>query len=270
MVCGNTAPCQGAESKRRRAYSGELRIHFLTIVMSHLLFICEAAPDGAAPRNSVRAVVAKHFVIAGWTGRDAAAIRHHIRELEEIGVPAPSQVPLYYRASSSLLTQADSIEVLGTDSSGEAEPVLFFTEGQWWLTVGSDHTDRKVETYSIAVSKQMCAKPVGAVAWRWDDVAAYQDELELSSRILEGDVWVEYQRGTFAAILPLSQLVEGGPNTDAPREGSFVSCGTLGALPNHQGVGIRAALQMEVEIRDPRRHRSIVHRYSVQTLPVVS
>ncbi|MGH8804283.1 MAG: DUF2848 domain-containing protein, partial [Polaromonas sp.] len=53
-------------------------------------------------------------------------------------------------------------------------------------------------------------------------------------------------------------------------EGSFVSCGTLGALHNAQGVGIRPAAHMEIEIHDPRRQRSIVHRYAVQPLPVVA
>ena len=64
------------------------------------------------------------LVVAGWTGRDEAALRHHIEELAAIGVPRPSSVPVFYRISVANLTQADSIEVLGTDTSGEAEPVL--------------------------------------------------------------------------------------------------------------------------------------------------
>ena len=30
------------------------------------------------------------LVIAGWTGRDVAALNHHIDELKAIGVPPPS------------------------------------------------------------------------------------------------------------------------------------------------------------------------------------
>lgn len=232
-----------------------------------LTFACEA---DAASRTEMHTVAPRQFVIAGWTGRDAEAIQHHIHELQLVGVSPPSAVPLYYRASASLLTQDSSIEVLGPDSSGEAEPVLFFSAGQWWLTVGSDHTDRKVEGYSVTVSKQMCAKPVATVAWRWSDVAAYQDELELRSRIFEDGQWVDYQRGTFASILPLEALRAGAAAGAPAAEGSFVSCGTLGALKNAQGLGIRPAAQMELEIRDPRRQRSIVHRYSVQSLPVVA
>ena len=235
-----------------------------------LYFSCESvAADGTA-LASLQCVAPAHFVIAGWTGRDADAIHHHIQELELLGVPAPSTVPLYYRGSASLLTQADTIEVLGMDSSGEAEPVLFYSLGEWWLTVGSDHTDRKVETYSVTVSKQMCPKPIAKAAWRWSDVAGYQDEIELHARIFEGGKWVDYQKGTFASIRPLVTLRDGCYPGEAPDTGSFISCGTLTAIKNAHGQGIRPASQMELEIRDPRRKRSIVHRYSVEMLPMIA
>ena len=34
------------------------------------------------------------LVIAGWTGRDVAALNHHIEELKAIGVQPPSRVPI--------------------------------------------------------------------------------------------------------------------------------------------------------------------------------
>ncbi|MGH8431333.1 MAG: DUF2848 family protein, partial [Solimonas sp.] len=67
------------------------------------------------------------LVIAGWTGRDVAALERHIEELKAIGVQPPSKVPLYYRVAACLLTQTDSIQVLGDDTSGEVEPVLLGT-----------------------------------------------------------------------------------------------------------------------------------------------
>ncbi|MGI4779162.1 MAG: DUF2848 family protein [Janthinobacterium lividum] len=105
-----------------------------------------------------------------------------------------------------MLTQSASIEALGPDSSGEAEPLLFFADSEWWLSVGSDHADRKVETYSVVVSKQLRAKPVANTAWRWADVAVYQNELELRSRILEDGEWMSYEKGTFGSIRPLAAL----------------------------------------------------------------
>ena len=148
--------------------------------------------------------------------------------------------------------------------------MLFFAAGEWWLTVASDHTDRRVETYSVAVSKQMCAKPVATTAWRWSDVAGHQDELQLRSRILEEGRWVDYQEGTFASIRPLAGLRDGIYAAEGGIEGRFMTCGTLGAIPNARGEGIRPATEMELEIHDPRHRRSIVHRYAVQALEVIA
>ncbi len=236
----------------------------------HLRFACEAIADDGTRSIDLHRVVPSALVVAGWTGRDLAAIEHHIEELAALGVPRPSSVPLYYRVAAQLLTQSTTIEALGGQSSGEAEPVLFFSKGEWWLSVASDHTDRQVESYSVAVSKQMCAKPLAEVAWRWRDVQAHQDTLELRSRIHEDGCWVDYQRGTLASIRPLAGLRDGMGSAASGPEGLFMTCGTLGALPNARGEGIRPAAQMEIELHDPHLQRRIVHRYAVQPLPVVA
>jgi len=62
------------------------------------------------------------LIIAGWAGRDAAAIEHHIEELAALGVPRPSTTPLYYRVAAQTLTQSNRLVVLGPDSSGEVNP----------------------------------------------------------------------------------------------------------------------------------------------------
>ena len=138
----------------------------------NLRFACETVEADGNRTTALHTVAPSALVVAGWTGRDVAAIEHHIEELAALGVPRPSSVPLYYRVATQLLTQSPAIEALGDQSSGEAEPVFFFSRGEWWLSVASDHTDRHVESYSVAVSKQMCAKPVAETAWRWSDIAA--------------------------------------------------------------------------------------------------
>ncbi|MFZ5541881.1 MAG: DUF2848 domain-containing protein [Pseudomonadota bacterium] len=216
------------------------------------------------------AVQVRELVIAGWTGRDAAAIEHHIEELAALGIPRPSQVPLYYRVSSTLLTQDDSIEVLGETSSGEAEPVLIRANGHWWLSVGSDHTDRKVEAYSVAVSKQMCAKPVAGSAWPWEEVARDADALVLRSEVFERGEWVVYQQGPLAAIRPLMDLISGHLGRSEPADGLVMFCGTLTVRPDARGVGVRPTPRLRVAIEDEKRRRSITHEYRVAALPVVA
>ena len=149
----------------------------------------------------------KNLIVAGWTGRDRAGIDHHIAELAELGVKPPSTVPLFYRASADLLTQADAIQCVGGQTSGEVEPLVLQIGGRRWLGLASDHTDRALEAHSVALSKQICAKPCAPDLWPWDEVADRLDRLEMSSWIEEGGEWVPYQHGTLAAISPLAGLI---------------------------------------------------------------
>ncbi|MDQ2780124.1 MAG: DUF2848 domain-containing protein [Pseudomonadota bacterium] len=213
---------------------------------------------------------AAQLVVAGWTGRDRAAIEHHIDELARLGVPRPSTVPLYYRLARSLLTQDATIEALGSASSGEAEPVLLRHAGRWWLTLGSDHTDRAAEAHSVALSKQLCAKPLARVAWDWDELAARADQLLLRSSILEDGHWVVYQHGALSAITALADLVSGLPDDVVVSDGLVLFCGTLGAIANQAGVAIRSAGAMRLELIDPPAARQITHEYHITALPMVA
>src|SRR5688572_24887747 len=108
------------------------------------------------------------LVIAGWTGRDEAALRKHIKELEDIGVKPPKTTPIFYRVAASLFTFSNEIQVSGPHTSGEVEFVLISTEQGLRVAVGSDHTDRKAETIGVSLSKQLCAKPVSTETWSYD------------------------------------------------------------------------------------------------------
>lgn len=211
------------------------------------------------------AVDIKDLVIAGWTGRDVAALNHHIEELKAIGVQPPSRVPIYYRAAAQMLTQADTIQVLGDDSSGEVEPVLVGAADRLWVTVGADHTDRKVESYGIAISKQMCAKPIGRVAWRFEEVEPHWDKLVLRSFIREDGKRVLYQEGALAKIRDPRELIFGWQDNQRLPMETVMFCGTMPAFG-----AIRPSPRFEMELDDPVLGRKITHAYDVQALPVIS
>lgn len=198
--------------------------------------------------------------IAGWTGRNAAAVAHHIAELAEIGVAPPSTTPLFYRGSASLLVQAETIGVLGPDTSGEAEPLLLRHNGSLWLGLGSDHTDRRMEAVSVAASKQACPKPCAPVLWRFDDVAGHLDALRLTSWIREDAEWVSYQDGALDMILPLERLLDLTPLSN----NQAMLCGTLPAI-----AGVRPARHFRAELTDPILNRSIQFDYSVDVLAII-
>ena len=208
----------------------------------------------------------RELVIAGWTGRDRAALEHHVAELEALGVKRPSSMPVYYRVSADCLTQDGLIQVLGPDSSGEAEPVLFSMADGLWLGVGSDHTDRKLETVSVAMSKQACAKVVGRELWDCREIADHWGKLILRSRIPgpPGTRSVLYQEGLLAKILPPKSLIDGYAGASGLPVGTVMFCGTFGAIG-----GIRPAPWFEMEIEDPVLKRRLRHRYKIGVLPIV-
>jgi hypothetical protein len=140
-------------------------------------------------------------VIAGWTGRDPVARDKHIAELEAIGIARPATTPIYYRVSARRITTADSIEVSGNDSSGEVEFVLIGWQGRIFVGLGSDHTDRKVEAYSVTVSKQMCDKVMAPVLWELEEVAGHWDQMILRSYAWIDGAHVLYQEGKLDSML---------------------------------------------------------------------
>jgi hypothetical protein len=203
-------------------------------------------------------------VIAGWTGRDPVARDRHIAELEAIGIARPATTPIYYRVSARRLTTEDSIEVCGSDSSGEVEFVLIGWQGRIFVGLGSDHTDRKVEVYSVTVSKQMCDKVMASVLWELEDVIGHWDRMILRSHAWIGGKRELYQEGTLDAMLPVSELIARGFEDGKLPDGCAMFGGTFAAKG-----GIRPASRFEFELEDPVLKRSIRHAYDVIELPVL-
>ena len=195
------------------------------------------------------------LIIAGWTGRDEAALRKHIKELEEIGVKPPKSTPIFYRVSADLLTQASRIQVSGPDTSGEVEFVLFSKPDGLWVAVGSDHTDRKAETVGVSLSKQLCAKPVSPASWRYDEVKPHWEKLILRSWS-DGEL---YQEGPVSAMRTPEDLL----GRYALKPGWAMFCGTLAAKG-----GIRPAKRFRMELEDPVLKRKLSHEYAIKVLPV--
>ncbi|MPV35504.1 DUF2848 family protein [Georgenia subflava] len=145
-------------------------------------------------------------VVAGYTGRDEAQVRHHIEELARIGVAPPANVPEFYPMPDGALTFGTDVDVDGDRTSGEVEPVLVRLGGKLHLALGSDHTDRAREAAEgVAVSKACCPKPLARYALACDaaELDAVWDGIELSG-LIDGD---PYQEGVAAALRPLTQIL---------------------------------------------------------------
>lgn len=217
--------------------------------------------DGVS--NKLELTVKKNCII-GFAGREIEKTMEHIRELEAIGVPAPKNIPTIYTCSTSTLTQDASISVIGSKSSGEVEFILLKHHGRIYVGIGSDHTDRAMESYSVSKSKGVCEKPVGTVLWEYEDVKDHWDDLEMRSwyRQDEHSDEVLYQEGTAESILPLDKLMEAAERDYPDIEDCIIFSGTVPLK-----VGMVYGTHFRAEIRDLKLGRKLELEYDVEFLP---
>lgn len=149
----------------------------------------------------------KHLINAGYTGRNQAAVQAHIDELKAEGIPAPDKTPVYYVKFVDKMTQSESFEVLDeTDHSGEAEFVLLFDKEEIYVGVGSDHTDRKLETIDIPKAKQVYPNTISKELWKLSDVFDHWDDIVIRSWIKVGGERKLFQEAKLTAMLDAMDL----------------------------------------------------------------
>ena len=201
------------------------------------------------------------LVCCGWTARDRADAERHIEELARLGVPRPTTIPIYIRLPRRLITTSDVIEVGSATTSGEVECVLLDDGARRWLTVGSDHTDRHIETMSIVASKQMCGKYIAPVCWAYDGQAALRSA---AAAVLGDTRWPHrpvsgrIRRVTHPAARPPRSLPGGLATVSRP--GAF--CGTIPTISD-----VAYGDRYNLELHDPVLKRTIHGSYHVEVLP---
>ena len=205
----------------------------------------------------------RRIVNAGYTGRDQAAVQAHIDELKAIGVPAPDKIPTYFPKAAALLTTDDGFEAIDRDNTGEAEYVLLVAEDGIYVGVGSDHTDRALEKTDIPKGKQMCPNFVSRSVWRFADLQADWDALELKAWIGLHRATL-FQETTLAAFMTPEELMErvkallGG----ALEPGTVIFSGTVSALID----GYPFADHFECELKNPATGEALVCRYAIHLM----
>jgi hypothetical protein len=206
----------------------------------------------------------RRLLLAGFTGRNQKVAMKHVEELRAHGVVAPKKIPSFYALPNHLVATAAELEVFGTQTSGEVEPVLLFQNRQIYLGVGSDHTDREVEKASIAKSKVMCPKILAPEVWNYDEVQARWDKLLLRSWIGEGKKKSLYQRAPLGVFMPAQKLIRMAQNyvRDRNLEGMVLFLGTVPIL----GSGFGFSPTFSGELADSARQRKLSFSYRVRVV----
>jgi hypothetical protein len=198
----------------------------------------------------------------GWSSRDLEAVRQHAAELAHMGVPAPTRVPIYFPLSTNLATTADRIEVLGAESSGEIEYALLVApDGQLYVTVASDHSDRAVERHGIQLSKQLCPDVLAPEVWPYAEVQPHWDSLVLRCWATSAGAHQLYQEAPLAELLSADDWLARLDQAQLRRPGLIFLSGTPPTLG-----GLVYGDAFELALEDPVLGRSIHHRYVVEVL----
>ncbi len=203
-------------------------------------------------------------VAAGYTGRDQGSVTSHIDELKRLGVTPPYSIPALYWISPARLIQHNTITVIGKRTSPEVEFFLATDrDGQLYVSVASDHTDRELETISVAKAKQICDKVIGDIFWKVSDIESHWDEIQLSSAVLQDDKWQEYQKGSLKDILPYQSILTLLQDEAIAANKPAILSGTV---PLIEGEPVYST-SCKITLLDPILQRKITKTYTIVALP---
>lgn len=172
------------------------------------------------------------MVNAGYTGRNQDEVRRHIEELAATGVSGPKRTPSLYPVICRMLVLDDQIEVYGHETCGEVEYVLLIrNDGEVFVGLGSDHTDRHLERMDIPRSKQIAPNVISRTVWPLDEVEDHWDDLIMRSRQIRNGQDILYQEGRLALLLPPRRLMDFvRSELQCPLREIIIFSGTIGNL----------------------------------------
>lgn len=194
----------------------------------------------------------------GSATRDPQVAVAHQEEVAKSGihiafdVPAPRIYPIALQA----LTADEEVFVQSDRTSGEVEIVIHVGE-EIHVGVGSDHTDRALETVSIPGSKQAVVNHYAPVFWPYEEIRDTWDDCVMKSWVdgrLYQDVGVSAFLRPEDIIALLRERVTGVPERDF-----LIYCGTIVSVDKALGFGSEWRYRMEA----PATGRAIEASYRV-------
>ena len=194
----------------------------------------------------------------GSATRDPNVAVAHQQEVAKSGihiafdVPAPRIYPIALHA----LTTDEELFVQTSRTSGEVEIVLHMAD-QLYVGVGSDHTDRAMETVSIPGSKQACGNHVAPVFWAYDEIRETWDDCVMRSWV-DGRLYQDVRVDAFIAPEDIIAIVRERVN-NVPKRDFTVFCGTIVSVDKVLGYGAH----WKYEIEAPRMGLKIGSEYQV-------
>jgi hypothetical protein len=206
-----------------------------------------------------------NVVNMAYSGRDQEQVQAHIDEMlaDDIIAEAPDTVPDTYRvAPYTVLGDPGNVDVVGTETSGEAELAFFVTGSDIYVAAGSDHTDRALENHDIQCSKQITPNVVSSRAWRLDDIRSQWDKIRMKAWMEVDGENVLYQDAELGELLEPEAILDEVRDVVDTLSGTVIMSGTVSTI----GSEIIHGESFSVELQDPETQRVLSLDYSVSTL----
>jgi len=156
------------------------------------------------------------------------------------------------------------LEVVEEDNSGEAEFVLLLEEGNIYVGVGSDHTDRALEAISVIKAKQICPNVISPVVWPYEDLKGVWNRLILRAWVEKDGRRILYQEGVLSAFITAEDLLSFVKSRvkDGNLENTIIYSGTIPVI----GGKVLSGEAFEVELFNPDNGDSLWCKYRIELL----
>ena len=201
-----------------------------------------------------------------WNGglafRSLGVSEEHIAELRQQGIEAEVERPMVFPLTPNVVTSSEEIDVLGRETSGEVEYVLFILDDRIYVTVGSDHSDRLLERVSVQMSKQVCPDVVARQVWPYEDVRDHWDRLVLRSTVTVDGKRRVYQEAPLEVLCTVEYMLGLLRQAGATLDGLVLMSGTIPTLEKQ----LLFPEAHEIELEDPVLGRTLRHSYRVRAL----
>jgi 4-hydroxyphenylacetate 3-monooxygenase len=194
----------------------------------------------------------------GSATRDPDAAVAHQDEVAKSGifiakdVPAPRIYPIGLHA-----IQTDNQVFVQSDrTSGEVEIVIYVAD-EVYVGVGSDHTDRALETFSILGSKQACSNHLAPIFWPFKEISDSWDDCILRSWV-DGRLYQEVSVSKFLSPPDILSILNNRVS-NVPTRDYIVYCGTYVSVDKALGFGNEWRYHLDA----PQNNRKIEASYKV-------
>ena len=203
-----------------------------------------------------------HACLFGWAGRNREEVKKHALELAEHGIRGPKNMPEHFIISPCMMTHEPVITCVGDGTCGEIEFFFFQKNGEIYVGVGSEHTDRSLEAVDMIKSKAICEKVMSRELWRYEDVKDHWDKIQLTAwQTVDGREAV-YQDSPLEALLTLEAIKAEAEKLYPSLEDVVVWSGTIPTVG-----GLVYGSQFRGRMKDPVLGRQMDFSYEIKVVP---